>query len=260
VRLVSEAMTRGVLVTGGADGIGKAIALRFLAAGMRVHVCDVRAQAVDAVRAEHGAISASVADVGVATDVTRLFAEASKALGTIDVLVNNVGIGGPRALIEDIKIDDWDHTFAVNVSGMLRCMQAVIPQMKARRSGAIVNISTASTRTRLPSRTAYVASKFAVEGLTLNAARELGPFGIRCNAILPGIMNNARMDGIIATRAATERREAADIEQEYLGHVSLRCKTEPEDVAEAAFYLAASTGARVTGELLSVSGNLEWET
>ena len=248
-----------VLVTGGADGIGKAIALRFLSAGMRVHVCDVRIEAVDAMRAEHGTVSASVADVGLAEDVARLFAEAREALGTIDVLVNNVGIGGPRGPIEKIAIDEWDRTFAVNVSGMLRCMQAVIPQMKERRAGAIVNISTASTRTRLPSRTAYIASKFAVEGLTLNAARELGPFGIRCNAILPGIMNNARMDGIIATRAAAEGRDAAEIEQEYLGSVSMRCRTEPDDVAEAAFYLASAAAARVTGELLSVSGNLEWE-
>jgi NAD(P)-dependent dehydrogenase (short-subunit alcohol dehydrogenase family) len=253
-------MARGVLITGGADGIGKAIALRFLSAGMRVHVCDMRREAVEAVCVEHGAISASVADVGVADDVMRLFAEAGKTLGTIDVLVNNVGIGGPRAPIEQIAIDEWERTFAVNVGGTLRCMQAAIPQMKARRSGAIINISTASTRTRLPSRTAYVASKFAVEGLTLNAARELGPFGIRCNAILPGIMNNARMDGIIATRAAAEGRDAAEIEQEYLGSVSLRCRTEPEDVAEAAFYLASAAAARVTGELLSVSGNLEWET
>jgi NAD(P)-dependent dehydrogenase (short-subunit alcohol dehydrogenase family) len=258
--LVSREAARTVLVTGGADGIGKAIALRFLAAGMRVHVCDVRREAVDALCAEHEAMSASVGDVSVADDVSRLFAEAGEALGAIDVLVNNVGIGGPRALIEEIAIDEWDRTFAVNVGGMLRCMQAVIPQMKARRSGAIVNISTASTRTRLPSRTAYIASKFAVEGLTLNAARELGPFCIRCNAILPGIMNNARMDGIIARRAAAEGRNATEIEREYLGHVSLRCRTEPEDVAEAALYLTSAAAARVTGELLSVSGNLEWET
>jgi NAD(P)-dependent dehydrogenase (short-subunit alcohol dehydrogenase family) len=260
VRLVSDSVTRGVLVTGGADGIGEAIARRYLAGGMRVHICDVRREAIDSLCAEHGGISASVADVGVAQDVTRMFAEAQEALGSIAVLVNNVGIGGPRALIEKIAMDEWDRTFAVNVGGMLRCMQAVIPQMKARRSGAIINISTASTRTRLPSRTAYIASKFAVEGLTLNAARELGPFGIRCNAILPGIMNNARMDEIIATRAAAEGRDAAEIEQEYLSHVSLRCRTEREDVAEAAFYLASAAAARVTGELLSVSGNLEWET
>lgn len=260
MRVVTELAGQGVLVTGGADGIGKAIALRFLAAGMRVHICDVRPEAVDAVQAGRSGLSATVADVGNADDVARLFREARQSIGDVAVLVNNVGIGGPIAMIEDIPLEEWDRTFAINVGGMLRCMQAVIPGMKARRSGAIVNISTASTRTRLPVRTAYIASKYAVEGLTLNAARELGPFGIRCNAILPGLMNNPRMDSIIAKRAAAEGRSAEAIEQDFLKCVSLRSRTEPEDVAEAAFYLTSPAAARVTGELLSVSGNLEWES
>lgn len=252
-------MVNAAVITGGADGIGRAIAQRFLASGFKVHVCDNREDAIVAVTAEHPEIRGTVGDVGKAEDVARIFAEAESWMGPVTVLVNNVGIGGPRAAIEDIASDDWKESFRVNVAGTLYCMQAVIPAMKARRSGAIVNVSTASTRTRLPLRTAYVASKFAVEGLTLNAARELGPFGIRCNAILPGIMNNARMDSIIASRAQAEGRSPADIEQDYLRCVSLRQRTNPEDVAEMALFLASPAGARVTGELLSVSGNLEWE-
>ena len=251
---------RTALVTGGADGIGKAIAHRFLDAGYRVHICDVRPDAIAEMLASGvPAVSGSIVDVGDPDQVARLFDEAAMAVGEIGVLVNNVGIGGPRALLEDIAIEAWKETFRVNVDGMLSCMKAVIPQMKARRSGAIINISTGSTRTRLPARTAYIASKYAVEGLTLNAARELGPFNVRCNAILPGIMNNARMDAIIAARAEQEARTATDIEQDFLRYVSLRTRTDPEDVAEAAFYLGSQAGARVTGELLNVSGNLEWE-
>lgn len=261
VRLViaPQANPRTAVITGGADGIGKAIALRFREAGYRVHVCDVRSEAVKAMIATYPEISGSTVDVGKPEQVVRLFAEAGSSVGEIGVLVNNVGIGGPRALIEDIATAAWDETFRINVGGMLSCMQAIIPQMKARRSGAIVNISTASTRTRLPARTAYVASKYAVEGLTLNAARELGPFKIRCNAILPGLMNNARMDSIVADRAARDGRDPVEIEQEFLSYVSLRTRTDSEDVAEAAYYLGSDAGARVTGELLSVSGNMEWE-
>lgn len=248
------------VVTGGADGIGKAIALRFRDAGYRVHICDVRDDAVKAMTSDHPGISGSVTDVSKPSEVERLFGEANAAIGEIGVLVNNVGIGGPRALIEDIGLEAWEETFRINVGGMLSCMQAVIPQMKARRSGAIVNISTASTRTRLPFRTAYVASKYAVEGLTLNAARELGPFKVRCNAVLPGLMNNARMDAIIADRAAQQKRAPADIEREFLTYISMRTRTDPEDVAEAVYYLGSSAGGRVTGELLSVSGNMEWES
>ena len=248
-----------VVVTVGADGIGRAIAVRCLEGGYNVHVCDNRPDAVAEVQSLFPAIKGSIADVGNPADVARLFGEAREWMGEIGALVNNVGIGGPRALLEDIALADWDQSFRINVVGTLLCMQAVVPEMKARRSGAIVNISTASTRTRLPSRSAYIASKFAVEGLTLNAARELGPWNVRCNGIQPGIMNNARMDQIIATRATQEGRDPADIEAEYMQAVSMRQRTEPEDVANAAFFLASSASARVTGEILSVSGNLEWE-
>jgi NAD(P)-dependent dehydrogenase (short-subunit alcohol dehydrogenase family) len=131
--------------------------------------------------------------------------------------------------------------------------------MKNNGGGAIVNISTASTRTRLPMRTAYIASKFALEGLTLNAARELGKHSIRCNAILPGIMNNARMDAIIAARAQREKKTAREIEHEFLRYVALGKRTEPEEVAESACFLASPAGARITGELISVSGYMGWD-
>ena len=259
VGAIAEPVPPSVIVTGGADGIGRAIALRFRLGGFRVHICDNRASAVEQMAIEHPEIRGTIADVGDRADVARVIAEATAWMGPAGVLVNNVGVSGPHAALEDISATDWDRTFRVNVSGTFQCMQALVPAMKARRAGVIINISTASTRTRLPARAAYVASKYAVEGLTLNAARELGPWGIRCNAILPGIMNNARMDSIIAVRAEQEGRAPAEIEGDYLRCVSLRQRTEPRDVAEMAFFLASEAGARVTGELVSVSGNLEWE-
>ena len=248
-----------VLVTGGGDSVGRTMAERFLARGDRVHICDIRPDALAATLAANPGMRGTLADVGTPADLTRAVAEAQDWLGDIAVLVNNVGIGGPRAGIEDIALADWDRTLAVNVTAMLHAMQLVIPGMKRRGGGAIINFSTGSTRTRLPNRTAYVASKFAVEGLTLNAARELGPHGIRVNAILPGMIDNARMQGIIAAKARETGRAEQSIEADYLRYISLRSKTQPADLANMVLFLASDAGKIVTGELIAVSGNLEWE-
>lgn len=252
-------MAETVLVTGGADSVGRVMAQRFAERGDRVHICDVRADALAATLAANPGMRGTLADVGDPAALARVFAEADAWLGDISVLVNNVGIGGPRAAIEDIAIEDWHRSFAVNVTAMFHAMKLVIPGMKRRGGGAIVNFSTGSTRTRLPMRTAYVVSKFAVEGLTLNAARELGPFKIRCNAILPGMIDNARMQGIVAAKARETGHTPAEVEAGYLRYISMRSKTQPSDLAEMVLFLASDAGRLISGELIAVSGNLEWE-
>jgi len=252
-------MSARVLVTGGGDSVGRVMAERFRARGDQVHICDVREDALAATLAANPGMRGTLADVGDPDQLARAVAEARGWLGDISVLVNNVGIGGPRAAIEDIMPADWQRTLAVNVTAMFHAMQLVIPAMKRRGGGAIVNFSTGSTRTRLPNRTAYVVSKFAVEGLTLNAARELGPYGIRVNAILPGMIDNARMQGIVAAKARETGRDSAAIEADYLCFISLRTKTQPADLAEMVLFLASDAGRVITGELIAVSGNLEWE-
>ena len=256
--MTQAAIDRAVLVTGAADGIGRAIAVRLLGDGWRVHICDNRPDALATMLAAEPQLRGSVTDVGDPAQVKRLFEEASW-MGAPTALVNNVGIGGGRAAIEDISVEEWDLAFRINVSGALYCMQAAIPSMKASGAGAIVNVSTGSTRTALPYRTTYIASKYALEGLTVNAARELGPFGIRCNAVLPGLVDNARMDAIVVARAVRERRETEAIEKDVLRYVSLRSRTKPADVAATVAFLTSDDAAMVTGEILAVSGNLEWE-
>lgn len=252
-------MTETVLITGGGDSAGRVMAERFAARGERVHICDVRADALAETLAANPAMRGTVADVGDPAALAGVFADATAWLGDISVLVNNVGIGGPRAAIEDIALDEWERTLAVNVTAMFHAIKLATPGMKRRGGGAIINFSTGSTRTRLPGRAAYVVSKFAVEGLTLNAARELGPFGIRVNAILPGMIDNARMRGIIAAKARETGQTPEDVEAGYLRYISMRTKTQPADLAEMVLFLASPAGRIVTGELISVSGNLEWE-
>jgi NAD(P)-dependent dehydrogenase (short-subunit alcohol dehydrogenase family) len=248
-----------VVVTGGADSVGRVIAERFLARGDKVHICDIRAEALKETLAANPGMTGTLANVGDFEAVARVFADAAAQMGDATVLVNNVGIAGPRAAIEDISLADWQESLQVNLSGMFFCMQRAIPGMKRRRGGAIVNFSTGSTRTRLPHRTPYVVSKFGVEGLTLNAARELGPFQIRCNAILPGMINNARMQGIVAAKAVEGRRSIAEVEAGYLRHISMRAQIEPSELADMVLFLASDAARKITGELIAVSGNLEWE-
>ena len=252
-------MTEAVLVTGGADSVGRVVAERCLGRGDRVHICDVRKEALAGALAANPGMTGTLADVGSHDAVRQVFEEAAAAIGDVSVLVNNVGIAGPRAAIEDIALKDWEDCLRINLSGMFFCMQRAIPMMKRRGGGAIVNFSTGSTRTRLPNRLPYVVSKFGVEGLTLNAARELGSFNIRCNAILPGMINNARMRGIVAAKAQESGRTVPEVEANYLKHISMHVQIEPSELADMVLFLCSPAGRKITGELIAVSGNLEWE-
>lgn len=248
-----------VLVTGAGDSVGRAIAERFLQKGARVHICDVRGDAVAATLAANPGMSGSVTDVGVRVEVDALFAEVRANVGDLTILVNVVGMAGPRAAIEDIDEDEWDKTIGVNLSGMFYTMKRAVPMLKANGGGSIVNFSTCSTRTGIPFRAPYIASKAGVEGLTKNSARELGPSGIRVNAILPGIINNDRFRFIVQRNVDATGRSFDDIENDYLKYVSLRCKVELSEFADMVEFITSDAGKKITGEIIAVSGNMEWE-
>jgi NAD(P)-dependent dehydrogenase (short-subunit alcohol dehydrogenase family) len=250
---------RGVLVTGAGSSVGRCIAERFLAEGARVHVADISADFVARTLREVPGLSGSVADLGRAADVEALFGTARAGVGEIDFLVNCVGIAGPAGRVEELSGADWRTTFDVNVHGVFETMRLAIPGMKQRRFGAIVNFSTASTRTGLPSRTPYVASKAAVEALTYTAARELGPHDVRCNAILPGPINNDRMNAVIERNAREKGVSFEAMQVELLRYVSMHTRVEPDELADMVLYLCSHSGRHITGQMIEVSGNLEWE-
>lgn len=248
-------MTRHVVVTAGAAGIGLGIARLFAERGDRVTICDVDPAALERAAAELPGVAALRADVADHAAARRLVADA----GAVDVLVNNAGIAGPVGDIDATDPGDWARCFEVNVHGAFNMIAAVVPAMRAARTGAIVNISTASTQTGIPRRSAYVASKWALEGLTRNLARELGPAGIRVNAIRPGFMDTERMRGIMARIAGETGRSVADVEAEALGFISMRSKIQPAEIAEMAWFLASDAGRHITGQIVGVDGNAEWE-
>jgi NAD(P)-dependent dehydrogenase (short-subunit alcohol dehydrogenase family) len=250
---------RGVLVTGAGSSVGRVIAEAFAAEDARVHIADVNAAFIEQALVEVPRLSGSVCNLGDAAQVESTIALAVAAVGRIDFLVNCVGIAGPAGPVETVAPAEWRQAFDVNVHGIFETMRRAIPGMKERRFGAIVNFSSASTKTGLPGRAAYVAGKAAVEALTYTAARELGPHNVRCNAILPGPINNARMDQVIARSAQQRGVSLAEAEQDLLRHVSMRTRVEPRELSDMVLYLCSESGRHITGQALEVSGNLEWE-
>jgi len=248
-----------VLITGGADGIGLGIARSFVRAGAAVHVCDASAAAVESVAKSDPAISAHSADVTKFEELETFVTMAHAAMGGIDVMINNVGISGPHAAVENITPEDWDITMRANVTSMFYGVKLVAPEMKLRKSGVILNTSSVGSFTLPPNRSVYNTSKWAVEGMTRSLSRELGPFNVRCNAILPGIVNNSRMKRIMQRRADAEDRHIDEVREEYLNSSSMHTLIEVEDIGEMAVFLASPRARFVTGQLISVCGGINWE-
>ena len=256
---MKDHMPRNVIVTGAGDSVGRAIAEKHVALGDRVFICDNDPDNLKATLDANSGMSGEVANIGSQLETSDFFDHALDIFGTVDVLVNTVGIGGPRALIENIDLDEWRTVFATNLDGMLIGMQKVIPSMKANKHGSIINFSSASTKTGMVARSSYIAVKCAVEGLTMNAARELGQYGVRCNAILPGVIDNARMRNIMEAVAKDDNLSIAEVEARYLKFISTRSKISPGEIAEMVLYLNSDKARNITGQMVSVDGNLEWE-
>jgi NAD(P)-dependent dehydrogenase (short-subunit alcohol dehydrogenase family) len=245
-----------VVVTGGATSVGRATALAFAEAGWRVFVADRSEEAIAALT--HTAITARCVDVMDEGAVASFFAEV-RGSGPVEVLVNTVGLGGPRGLAEELSYEDFMATIAGSAGATFLCCREVIPQMKARGRGAIINFSSSSTRTGLPGRTAYIAAKGALEAMTRNLARELGPFGVRINAILPGAIDNPRLDALIRAGAAERGESPEAFERHLLRFISMRTRIAVEDLAATVLFLASPAARHITGQLLGVDGNAEWE-
>lgn len=248
---------RHVLVTAAGSGIGAQIARTLLSYGARVHICDRDRGVLDAFCKETPNATASLADVSLEADAERLVAEASAAMGGLDALVNNAGIAGPTAPIEDISLAEWRATYDVNVQGAFLCSRASVPRFKAAGGGSIVNMASVAGRLGYPLRAAYASSKWALIGLTKTLAMELGPSDIRVNAILPGMVTGPRLDNVVAARAHAEGRTEDEVRAGFLSNVSLRRAITPIEVAGLVAYLLSPLGRSLSGQAISLDGNVE---
>lgn len=251
--MLEDLKDKRVVVTAAASGIGRHIAEGFLAAGARLYVCDVDEAALQDFLRQHDRLDGVLADVSERDQVDRLFDGAAAALGGLDVMVNNAGIAGPTASLEEVDFADWRRTLAVNLDGMFHCLQRAVPLLKAAGpGGSVVNLSSAAGVFGFPRRTPYASSKWAVIGLTKSLAHELGPFGIRVNAICPGAVAGPRIDRVIAAEAAASGRDEADVRANYASFSALQSFVEPEDIANMTLFLCSEAGARISGQALSV--------
>lgn len=245
------------VVTAGAAGIGRAIARTLIEAGARVHICDVDAAALEQARATLPGIGVTRADVAEAADVDRLFADAAKTLGGLDALINNAGIAGPTAPVEQTDPKDWHRTLGVNLTGQFLCARRAVPMLKAAGGGSIVMMSSAAGRFGYPLRTPYSATKWATIGLTETWAMELGEHKIRVNAICPGIVQGPRIDAVIDAKAKARGVSFAEMRERYLNLTSLHTMVSAEDIAHMVLYLVSDLGRTVSGQAISIDGNLE---
>ena len=247
-----------VIVTAAGSGIGNAVARAFAGAGARVYTCDVDAALVERVRGEGWAAGTSVADVGRQDDVDRFFDEALAQLGGLDVLVNNAGIGGPVACVEDVPPDEWRRTLDVNLTGAFLCTRRAAPLLKAQGSGSIINMSSHYGWFGGPSRSPYVATKWAIIGFTKTIAMELGPFGVRANAIAPGGVEGERLERVIRLESEQRGITCEQLREDWTRGCSLRTFVTPEDVAAMILFLCSDQGARISGQTVGVDGHTEF--
>ena len=186
----------------------------------------------------------------------QVFEDVVDCYGRLDVLVNNAGISGPTAEVEDIDPADWDQTIAVNLNGHFYCTRKAIPLLKKSR-GSIISIASTVAFMGCPGRAPYTASKWAIIGLTKTLAMELGPHGIRVNAICPGSVDGDRVEGVIERDAESHGVTAKEIRDVYLRQSSLRTFTKPEDVANMALFLASDLASNISGQAIGVDGHTE---
>ena len=250
--MANSGEARVALVTGASRGIGRAIALGLAQAGFDVVVNDIAGQreALDAVAAEIARSGrrgwALVADVSDRASVQAMAEAAIAAAGHIDALVNNAGILIPNR-VEDLREAEWDAVMDVNAKGTFLVTQALLPHMRARRYGRIVNIASIGGKHGAPAQAHYSASKAAVMGFTRVLAQEVGPDGITANCICPGI--------IVTDMGRTNLSDQANVDR-WVSITALRRLGQPEDVAGPVCFLASDAAAFVTGQTLNVCGGI----
>jgi NAD(P)-dependent dehydrogenase (short-subunit alcohol dehydrogenase family) len=248
---------RRVIITAAASGIGRVVAGAFIAQGDRVHLCDIDERALAAVREELPHAVATRVDLADSDAVDAWVQAAVADLGGVDVLINNAGIKGPTAFVEDVTPAEWRESLAVGLDTQYLTARRVAPVMKAQGSGSIINMSSMAGVFGYGRRTPYAAAKWAVIGLTKSLAVELGPHGVRCNAICPGSVAGARMDAVIMSEASSRGVDPSVVQDEYLSGQSIKRFVEPQEIADLCLFLASPASSMISGQAIGIDGHTE---
>lgn len=251
--IVAPMTKRTVLISGAASGIGRTIAEAFIAGGADTHICDASADAIADFNNANPTATATQADVSNADDVDRIFADIDK----LDILINNAGISGPSAAVEDVATEAWNDCIAVNLSGAFYMTRCAVPLLKQAGGGVIINMSSSAGLFGTPMRSPYAASKWGLIGLTKTWAMELGPHNIRVNAVCPGCVSGPRIEGVIERDAKERGVSAEEIRDIYQRQSSMRTFVSPEEIADTVLFLASEKAAKISGQAISVDGHTE---
>ena len=241
-----------VAISAGAGGIGRVMADSFTACGASVFVSDIDATAL--ANCPYPSIRA---DAGVVAEMEAFVDAAIAHHGGLDVLVNNAGIAGPTARVEDVKPEELDATLRIDLAAMFHCARRAIPALRAAGGGSIINLSSAAGRFGFPLRSPYAAAKWGVVGFTKSLAIELGPDGIRANAILPGLVDGPRIRAVIRAKAVAAGISENEQTERAVATTSLRCFVTQQDIANMALYLCSPFGATISGQAMNVDGDMQ---
>ncbi len=241
-----------VAISAGAAGIGRVMADSFAACGAAVFVSDVDPASLAACPHPH-----MRADAGVVADCEAFVDTAVAHLGGLDVLVNNAGIAGPTAPVADVDPAALDATLRIDLASMFHCARRAIPALRAAGGGAVVNLSSAAGRFGFPLRAPYAAAKWGVVGFTKSLSIELGPDGIRVNAILPGPVDGPRIRAVIAAKAKAAGVSENEMTERTIATTSLRSFVTQQDIANMALYLASPFGVTISGQAIAVDADMQ---
>jgi NAD(P)-dependent dehydrogenase (short-subunit alcohol dehydrogenase family) len=251
------------LITGAGRGIGRAIARRFAAEGATVFLTARTAAEIESVAREirqaNGRAEYLAADVARAEDCQRIVSAARSLLGRVDLLVNNAGILGPVKSAQEISPEEWNEVLAVNLSSAFYLSRLVLPEMCARGSGAVLNISSVAAKAAFGLNTPYAASKAGLLALTRSLAAETARKGVRVNAICPGPVSETLMSKelgeALGKRAGVEPDEM--FRQFVKGILQGRAQTS-EEIAAAAAFLCSQEASAITGQSVNVDGGMSF--
>ena len=241
-----------VAITAGAGGIGRVMADSFATCGGEVFVSDVDEPALAA--CGHRGMRADASRVH---ELEAFMDAALAALGGLDVLVNNAGIAGPTARVEDVTAAELDATLQIDLASMFHCARRAVPALRQSGGGSIVNLSSAAGKFGFPLRSPYSAAKWGVIGFTRTLAMELGPDNIRVNALLPGLVDGPRIRSVLHNKAQAAGIGDNEQTNRSLATVALRCFVTQQDIANMALYLCSPFGATISGQAISVDGGME---
>jgi len=246
-----------VLVTAGANGIGREIARAFVREGALVHVCDVDQKELAKLARTDPKIKSTLADVADRAQVSRLFEEALKSLGGLDTLINNAGISGPTGPVDEILPEDWERCLAINITGQFNCVRIAVPHLRQSKNASIINLSSIAGRLGYPLRTPYAASKWAVIGFTKSLSVELGKAGIRVNSVLPGLVEGERLRNVLENKAKAKKITVQEAEAEFVSYVAMKKTVTPQEIADAILFLCSLRGRTISGQALSICGDVQ---